>query len=431
MTTVVIADTKAEGLKPALDAIFAPYGGVGAVIPRTGGTVYIKPNGVHSLAHAYTDPRVLEALLAYLRDHGYARLAVMEGCSAGSLTRLVFKAAGYTAICRRYGAEVVYLDEGPTAEVGLRDGTTARIAKRLFDSVVNRGDNFYLSLPKLKTHPMTTVTLGIKNQQAFPIPEDRMARHNHDTLHLRLAALYDLTRPDFCIVEGLNATAHGHVPAAALLDECLAPMDVLIGGRDTLAVDAVGARVLGYDLAGVEHLRLCTEWGLGEGDLTAIDVRGVPLERFTERVPCALLKRFHPDVHWVVGHAKACVEGCMGNSQAVQEILYSDYGGRGGWTLVCGSGFEAADLDDLPGDILVVGVCACQEVGETLRERYAGRRVHLVPEHNDLMSNLRYQSRLMGLTPIKISPLSPLRTLFTLFESWWHGSTARVPPPLG
>jgi uncharacterized protein (DUF362 family) len=183
MPTVVIADTT-QGLEPALEAIFAPHGGVEAVIPRDDTTVYVKPNGIHFTPHTHTDPAVLEALLAYLRDHGYARLAVMESCTGGNFTRLVFKVTGYADICRRYGAEPIYLDEGPTVEVALRDGTRARVSRRLYDEVVQRDDNpatgsghsFYLSLPKLKTHSMATVTLGVKNQQAFPIDADRMGQ---------------------------------------------------------------------------------------------------------------------------------------------------------------------------------------------------------------------------------------------------------------
>jgi len=430
MPAVVIADTT-RGLKPALDAIFAPHGGVEALIPQDVGTIYIKPNGVHFSPQTHTDPAVLEALLAYLRDHGYTRLAVMESSTGGNFTRLVFKVTGYSDICRRYGAEPVYLDEGPTAEVDLRDGTRIRVSQRLYREVIQRGENFYLSLPKLKTHSMATVTLGVKNQQAFPVDADRMHYHNHETLHRRLAALYALTRPDFCIVEGLTATAHGHFPATALLDECLVPMNVLIGGADTLAVDVVGARVLGYGLEEVEHLRLCAEWGLGEGGLSRIDVRGVPLDRFTERLPHTLLRRFHPDVRWVVGRRKACVEGCRGNSECIQGLLYNDYGGRGGWTLVCGSGFEEGDLDDLPGDILVVGPCACGEVGQTLQERYPDRHIYLVPEHNDLMSNTRYQARLMGVTPVAMVPLNPLVSAATLLQARLRGLSARVPPLLG
>jgi len=430
MSIVVIADTT-QGLKPALETIFTPHGGIEATIPKNGGTVYVKPNGIHFTPHTHTDPAVLEALLAYLRDHGYTRLAVMESCTGGNFTRLVFKVTGYADICRRYGAEPVYLDEEPTVEVDLRDGTRARVPRRLHDEIIQRGDSFYLSLPKLKTHSMATVTLGVKNQQAFPIDADRMKQHSHATLHRRLAALYDLTRPDFCIIEGLTATAHGHFPITALLDEYLVPMDVLIGGPDTLAVDVVGARVLGYSLEEVEHLRLCAEWGLGEGDLARIDVRGVELSRFTERLPHTLLGRFHPDVRWVVGRTKACVEGCRGNSEATHEMLYNDYHGKGGWTLVCGSGFEEADLDDLPGDILIVGPCACEEVGDILRQRYPDRRIYQVPEHNDLMTNTRYQARLMGVTPVMMVPLNPLVSAFTLLQAKLHGLTARVPPLLG
>ena len=51
---------------------------MGAVIPKNGGTIYIKPNGVHFAPHTFTDPAVLEVTLTYLSDHGYTRLAVME-----------------------------------------------------------------------------------------------------------------------------------------------------------------------------------------------------------------------------------------------------------------------------------------------------------------------------------------------------------------
>jgi len=41
----------------------------------------------------------------------------------------------------------------------------------------------------------------------------------------------------------------------------------------------------------------------------------------------------------------------------------------------------------LPGDILIVGPCACQEVGDALAQRCPDRRIYQVPEHNDLMTN--------------------------------------------
>ena len=144
-----------------------------------------------------------------------------------------------------------------------------------------------------------------------------------------------------------------------------------------------------------------------------------------------MLGRHHPDVRWVVGREKACVEGCRGNSEATHEMLYNDYDGQGGWTLVCGSGFEETDLDDLPGDILIVGPCACAEVGDRLARRYPDRCIYRVEEHNDLMTNTRYQARMMGVTPVKMVPLNPLVSAFTLAQAKLHGLTARVPPLLG
>ena len=148
------------------------------------------------------------------------------------------------------------------------ESTPIRISRRLFETFIDparRPGSFYLSLPKLKTHSMATVTLGVKNQQAFPIDEDRMHFHNHETLHPRLARLYRMVQPDFCIIEGLTATFNGHVPPRALLDESSARLNVLIGGRDTVAVDAVGAKALGYSVDEVEHLRLVDGMGAGRG----------------------------------------------------------------------------------------------------------------------------------------------------------------------
>jgi len=67
-----------------VEAMFAPHGRVEGVVPRHDGTtVYVKPNGIHFTPYTHTDPAVLEAALAYLRDHGYTRLAVMESCTGG------------------------------------------------------------------------------------------------------------------------------------------------------------------------------------------------------------------------------------------------------------------------------------------------------------------------------------------------------------
>jgi uncharacterized protein (DUF362 family) len=429
---VTIADTTG-GLPAAFDAVFAPYGGIAGVIPA-GSKVYVKPNGIHFSPGMHTDPAVVDALLSYLGAHGYRRLALMENCTHGISTRLVFEVNGYADIARRHGAELVYLDEGGTVPYTLEgEERPIRIPRRLYDAFVDpsrRPGNFYLSLPKLKTHSMTTMTLGVKNQQAFPIDRDRMHFHNHETLHARLARLYRMVQPDFCIIEGVTAIFNGHVPPKALLEESSVRLDVLIGGQDTVAVDTVGCRVMGYAIEEVEHLRLAAEWGLGEGRLDHIEVIG-DLGRFQTRYPYALLRRFLPDIRIVEGRERACVEGCKGNTECALEIMSNDYPSRGGFTVVFGRGFDDADLENLPGDILVVGSCAVNDRGADLRGRYPGRRIIEVGAHNDLRGITAGVATLMKLKPMDLTPLGPLRSLWIVLQSRLHGLNSRLVPMLG
>lgn len=158
MATVVIADA-ASGLVPAMEAIIEPHGGIEAVVPRSGGTVYIDPNAVHFALYTFADPDVLEAVLAHLRNHGCTRLAVMESSTGGSFTRLVFRVTGYGDLCRRYGAEPVYLDEGPAVEVSLRGGPRPGIGRRLWNDVVHRLDGPLTSgagAARAGNHPFAT-----------------------------------------------------------------------------------------------------------------------------------------------------------------------------------------------------------------------------------------------------------------------------------
>ena len=429
---VTIADTT-KGLPAAIDRVFAPYGGVGRVIP-TGNKVYLKPNGVQFFPGHHTDPAVVGALLGYLKDHGYTRLALMENASQGIATRIVFAVNGYADIAKRYGAELVYLDEGPTVPYTLHgEDEPIRISRRLFETFIDparRPESFYLSLPKLKTHSMTTVTLGVKNQQAFPIHADRMHFHNHELLHVRLARLYRMVQPDFCIIEGVTAIFNGHLPAPPLLKESSVQLDILIGGRDTVAVDTVGCRVLGYAVDEVEHLRLAAEWGLGEGHLDRIEVIG-DLGRFQTRYPYALLRRFPADVRIVEGRERACVEGCKGNTECALEIIGNTYRGQGGFTIVFGKGFADADLEGLPGDILVVGNCAVTERAVDLRRRYPDRRIIEVDAHNDIRGITAGLATMMKIKPVDMVPLSPLRSGWLLLQAKLHGLNSRMSPLLG
>ena len=297
----------------------------------------------------------------------------------------------------------------------------------LYEYLVEKRENsFYLNLPKLKTHTMTTVTLGIKNQLGFLYHEDRRTHHDTFELHELLADIYEFVRPDFTIIDGKVAIVNGHYPLEKRIDKYIVPMNLLIGGDDTVAVDAVGAKILGYTLNEVKHLKIAHERGLGCANLEKIQIIG-DISRFKDKYPHKFIGTLPDDVKIVQGKEHACIEGCMGNTLMVLEMLHVDYGAHGPFSIVFGKGIDVKELENLPTPIMVVGPCAIDEVGKFLMEKYGKKKVVLINYCNDLATVTNTLLKFSGIKATRIVPLNPIKVIFLLLQARLHGSKARVP----
>jgi len=69
-------------------------------------------------------------------------------------------------------------------------------------------------------------------------------------------------------------------------------MDLVIAGTDPVAVDAVGAAVMGIDPAEVEHLVLAEKKGLGTCNLQKIEILGEKIENVRRKFRRSLLSKF-------------------------------------------------------------------------------------------------------------------------------------------
>ncbi len=338
---VIMADTKA-GIATAVSEVFEHFGG-GKKLLRSSRDVYIKVNGVGPEANVYTDPDVLRETIDYFRKNGARTVYVMENCTQANFTRLVFHATGYLKVCRETGAVPVYLDETPAVPIFLEGiEEFIDISRFVFERIIERGDeNFYLSLPKLKTHSMSQVSLSIKNQFGLVHQKSRIADHNY-RLHQKFADIYRVLRPHFALIDGLIATTHGHYPTTYNADKCVVPMNLLIGGSDPLATDVTAASLIGFDPEEVTHLDLCRATGIGIGDQTLIDIvnRSLFEERKT-RLTFELLDDYPPDLTFLRGKERCCHEGCRRNTETVVEMLYRDHSGKGGFTILMGKGIDS------------------------------------------------------------------------------------------
>ncbi|MFO8111389.1 MAG: DUF362 domain-containing protein [Desulfosalsimonadaceae bacterium] len=425
---VILADAKG-GIAGGVGEVFRHFGG-GEQLLRASRDVYIKVNGVGCEANVYTDPEVLRETILYFQQCGARTVYVMENCTQANFTRLVFKATGYLRVCRETGAVPVYLDETPGVPIFLA-GIEAfvDISRFVFERLIEHGEeNLYLSLPKLKTHSMSQVTLSIKNQFGLVHQKSRIADHNY-RLHQKFADIYRVLRPDFALIDGLIATTHGHYPTTYNKDKCVVPMNLLIGGPDPLAVDVVGAALMGFQPEDVQHLERSRATGIGIGELARIDIINQPLfEERKKHLTCELIDDYPPDLTIVRGAKRCCKEGCRRNTESVVEMIYRDHGGRGGFTILMGKGIDRGVVERISGRVHIAGSCAIEDHGVALEDRLGRRNVTMSPGCNDLAMTVYGLCKQMGVHPLRMSKVNPIQSAGLLITARLKGSSANIVP---
>jgi uncharacterized protein (DUF362 family) len=428
MAKVVFQDA-GLGVDQAISKLFESFGG-GKALLKPSGNVFIKVNGIDFKPHVYTSPKVVGEVVRYFFKEGAHRIFVIENSTQGNITRLVFEITGMKKMCSETGAIPVYLDETgqmPMYLPGLQG--FVEIPDFVHDHLIRkRNDNLYISIPKLKSHSMTTVTLGIKNQFGLLHHKSRIADHNFK-LHQKIADIYANIQPDFTIVDGLEATNHGHYPASSQKGRCVVPVNVIFGGDDPLAVDVIGARFLGFDLEQVEHLKLSARYGIGESRSDQIEIGNRHLfEERKQQFSFDLLDLFPEDVTIVRGKTRCCPEGCKRNTETVLEVFAQDFGGCGGFTILMGKGIDPGDVAHLDGPVHIAGDCAIQDWYPQLIMRLGKKNITTSTGCNNLAATIEGLAKWMKIPPLKLVPVNPLKSLKILLQAKLHGTKANIPP---
>ena len=138
------------------------------------------------------------------------------------------------------------------------------IPKRLIGSNV-------IHLPTMKTHVFTQMTGAMKNAFGGLLFEKRHWTHSviHETLVDLLAIQKEIHPGLFAVMDGTFA---GDGPGP----RCMAPhvKNYILASGDMVAIDAVAAKMMGFDPLSIKFIRLAHERGLGCGDVREIDVVG-------------------------------------------------------------------------------------------------------------------------------------------------------------
>ena len=442
----------AKEVDAAVTEIFDSLGG--SSLLKDSGEVYIKPNAVDSKPYSHTRPEVIRAVIGYWKSRGARLIFLFENSTQANFTRLVFKTVGYTKICRDTGCKPVYLDEEESTSLSFKDRPLPNEADNpVYDlaefampttvmKLINeREKHLYINVPKLKTHSMGVVTLGIKNQWGFPMQKSRGFDHNFN-LHHKLTDILGYIKPDIVLIDGIEGTIHGHYFPTALADKQVKPFLTLLGSANVVAADIAGAGIFGLKIADVPHLKLAVERGFSggvksesdiilSGDVTDFsDLYHNPDQPQEKHYPWDLFPQFPADVRLVTGQERYCPEGCRNNPLCLLQTLSLDFQGKGGWTLVAGKGHDKEAIESIKGRVLIAGHCAIEEVADQLTARLGKKNVYLSGECNNLCATAEAMLHLMKVNPLKLVPLNSLKSSAGYLTARLKGSCSRVPHPL-
>ncbi|HET6371828.1 MAG TPA: DUF362 domain-containing protein, partial [Candidatus Polarisedimenticolia bacterium] len=132
-----------------------------------------------------------------------------------------------------------------------------------------------LHLPTQKTHGHSTTTGAIKNAFGGLLKEVRHYAHKH--IHEVLVDLMLMQRelhPSVFIVMDGTVCGDGAGPRTMVPKV----KDFILASADSVAIDAIAAKMMGFDPMRIDYLRICHEKGLGCADPRDIEIIGDSVE---------------------------------------------------------------------------------------------------------------------------------------------------------
>ncbi|MFH0778150.1 MAG: DUF362 domain-containing protein, partial [Candidatus Eisenbacteria bacterium] len=231
----------------------------------------------HYFPGCSTSPWQLEGVIKKLLADGYERGKLIPTHNS---TVVVDPHVGQTnnkheAVLKKYGLVPVFLNEPPVKWVRYEPRGPMLALDKVFpegiyipESLVGRS---IIHLPTMKTHVFTTMTGAMKNAFGGLLQERRHWTHGviHETLVDLLSIQKEIHSGVFAVMDG---TVAGDGPGPRAMRPHV--KNYILASGDSVAIDAIAAKMMGFDPLSLKFIRLAHEKGLGCGDPREIEVRG-------------------------------------------------------------------------------------------------------------------------------------------------------------
>jgi len=225
---------------------------------------------------ANTTPWQMEGTILGLRRRGYEQISCVQN---RTVVTNAFKGEdlnNYLPIFRRHNVPVLYnFREGDMTWIPYEPKAELDVLHRIYPKGIRLPDYFMgksiVHLPTVKCHIYTTTTGAMKNAFGGLLTHNR--HYTHSWIHQTLVDLLKIQKE---IHPGIFAVMDGTTAGNGTGPRVMKPVEknVILASGDQVAIDAIAAKLMGFDPLGIDYIRIAHEQGLGVGDPREIEIVG-------------------------------------------------------------------------------------------------------------------------------------------------------------
>jgi uncharacterized protein (DUF362 family) len=273
---VAVLYTRPDTVIQDYQRLFELAGGSQALQPAV--TTILKDNITwhFPMPGANTTPWQLEGTILALRRAGFDDLVCVQN---QTVVTNAFKGEdlnGYVPIFQHHSVPVLFnFRKQDMTWVLYRPKAKMLALDHIYPEGIRIPDYFIgkniVHLPTAKTHMYTTTTGAMKN--AFGGLLSKYRHYTHTWIH---ATLVDLLAIQKEIHPGILAIMDGTTAGNGAGPRMIQPLvkNIILASADQVAIDAVAAKLMGFDPLSIKYIRLAHEQGLGVGDPREIELVG-------------------------------------------------------------------------------------------------------------------------------------------------------------
>ena len=258
----------------------AELAGMSSVL-KQGATTILKDNiSWHfPFPAANTTPWQLEGVVLALKKSGYADLTCVQNKTVVTDTFKGEDLNNYVPIFQRYDIPVLFNFKDEDMEwIEYRPKAKMHVLDTIYPEGITIPDYLFgkniVHLPTVKCHIYTTTTGAMKNAFGGLLNTRRHYTHSwiHKTLVDLLAIQKEIHTGVFAFMDGTTA---GNGPGPRTMYPVV--KNYILASSDQVAIDAVSAKMMGFDPLSIEYIRVAHEDKLGVGDVRDIEIVGADI----------------------------------------------------------------------------------------------------------------------------------------------------------